>query len=310
MNPKASVIIPTFNRRVILEKALLALARNTAPPDTFEVVIVDDGSTDGTEDMIRALDVPYEIVFAKQQRGGAARARNRAIQLARGEIMIFIDSDIVVVPGFIETHLEAHRQPMCVAVGQVVHTNDLDNPDSASFRITDLSSAFFATGNVSVAKDHLLEAGLFDEAFDQYGWEDLELGRRLRNLGLVRVKIPEAVGYHYKEHLTAASIPKHRQREKERGRMAIVFYERHPGFATRMQLELSPVMFGLDRLLSIGNWPNSPGAQRFAEFLEEKGWLLPLRILVRLITHHDYMEGMREGLRERKQTHGRGPDIG
>ena len=298
--PKASIIIPTFNRQVILQKALVALARSTFSFDEFEIVVVDDGSTDDTKDMIAALDVPYKLVYERQQRKGPASARNRGINLARGEIMIFIDSDIVVVPGFVAAHLEAHRQPRVVAIGPVVHTNDLDNPDSASFKITDLSRAFFATGNASVAKQYLIKAGLFDEDFDQYGWEDLELGHRLRKVGLRKVKVPEAVGYHYKEELTVASIPKHRQRERERGRMAVVFYEKDPCWATRLQVEMSPIMFGLDRLLSLGNWSEAKATQRLLEFFEGRGWSWSLRFVVRLITHHDYMEGMREALRERK----------
>jgi glycosyltransferase involved in cell wall biosynthesis len=300
MGPKASIIIPTYNRRVILRKALLALAKNTIPLQEFEVVVVDDGSTDGTGDMIDTLEVPYNLVYERQERRGPASARNRAIRLAQGEIMIFIDSDIIVVPDFVGAHLEAHNRSGVVAVGLVVHTNDLENPDSASFRITDMSRAFFATGNVSVAKEYLLEVGLFDEAFDQYGWEDLELGHRLQKLGLQRVKVPRAIGYHYKKPLTVASIPQHRQRERERGRMAVVFYERDPCWATRLQVEMSPIMFGLDRLLSLGNWPEAAATQRFLQSLERRGWDRLLRILVRLITHHDYMEGMREALRERK----------
>ena len=127
-----------------------------------------------------------------------------------GQNRVFIDSDILVVPEFIGAH-SLHNEPQVVAVGPVVHTDNIDDPYSASFKITDMSRAFFATGNASVAKEHLLEAGLFDEAFNQYGWEDLELGHRLRKLGLRKVKVPEAVGYHYKEPLKVASL-RHRQR--------------------------------------------------------------------------------------------------
>ena len=271
MEPRASVIIPTYNRREILRKALLALAKSTVPFDEFEVVVVDDGSTDGTKDMIDSLELPYDLIYERQERKGPASARNLAINLARGEIMIFIDSDILVVPEFVSAHLAAHKEPKVVAVGPVVHTDNIDDPYSASFKITDVSRAFFATGNASVAKEHLLEAGLFDEAFNQYGWEDLELGHRLRKLGLRKVKVPEAVGYHYKERLKVASLPRHRQRERERGRMAVLFVERDPTWATRLQVEMSPIMFGLDRVLSIGNWPNREGTMRLLQTLEDRG---------------------------------------
>ena len=82
--------------------------------------------------------------------------------------------------------------------------------------------------------------------------------------------------------------------------MAVLFVERDPTWATRLQVEMSPIMFGLDRVLSIGNWPNREGTMRLLQTLEDRGWHLLVRILVRLITHHDYMEGMREPLRERQ----------
>ncbi|MGI6567514.1 MAG: glycosyltransferase [Firmicutes bacterium] len=300
MKPRASVIIPTYNRRELLRRALLALAESTVPFEDFEVIVVDDGSTDGTTEMINSLGLPYDLAYERHERKGPAGARNLAIKLARGEIMIFIDSDILVVPEFVGAHLAAHKEPKVVAVGPVVHTDNLDDPYSTPFKLTDISGAFFATGNASVAKEHLLEAGLFDEAFNQYGWEDLELGHRLRKLGLRKVKVPEAVGYHYKERLKVASLPRHRRREWERGRMAVVFVEKDPSWATRLQVEMSPIMFGLDRLLSIGNWPNAQCTQRWLQALEDRGWHWLVRVLVRLITHHDYMEGMREALRERE----------
>lgn len=298
---KASVIIPTYNRCKILHKALLALAQSTFPAAEFEVIVVDDGSTDGTAAMVRELDVPYEIIFQWQERGGPARARNRGIELARGDIAIFIDSDIIVVPDFVAAHVKAHKEPRVVANGPVIHTDNLDNPAAARKKLTDVSRAFFATGNTSVEKRYLLEAGLFDEAFQEYGWEDLELGHRLKKLGLRAVKVPEAVGYHYKERLKLASLPYHRRRERERGHMAVLFHERDPGLKTRLQLEMTPLVFGLDRLLSLGNWMEWKITRRFLEFLEARDWHLFLRVVVRLITHHDYMEGMREALRQRRQ---------
>ena len=67
---KASIIIPTFNRRIILQKALVALARSSISFDQFEVVVVDDGSTDDTKEMITALDVPYKLTYETQDRKG------------------------------------------------------------------------------------------------------------------------------------------------------------------------------------------------------------------------------------------------
>lgn len=299
MAVEASVIIPTYNRRRILQKALLALGEQTYPANLYEVVVVDDGSTDGTGEMVNSLQVPYSLVYLKQERGGPAKARNRAIEAASGELCIFIDSDIVVVSEFIEAHVMAHRRrPKVVANGPVIHTSDIDNPSSAQMKITDVSRAFFATGNTSVEKRYLVEAGMFDEDFIEYGWEDLELGHRLKKLGLKAVKVPEAKGFHYKPKLRLEDLPYHRQRERERAHTAHVFYRKHPSFKVRVQLEMVGLAFALDRLIMLGGWQDWAVTMRLLHWLEEKGWHWALRFLVRLITHHEYMEGLREGDRQ------------
>lgn len=85
--------------------------------------------------------------------------------------------------------------------GRVVNTNRFDEPTVERFKLTDMSAAFFATGNVAIARARLLEvveaeganSGPFDALFDEYGWEDLELGERLRTMGSRIVQCPEAV---------------------------------------------------------------------------------------------------------------------
>ena len=228
MQLQISVIIPTYNRRVILRKALEALNRQTLDSRAYEVIVIDDGSTDGTQEMIQQLKTPYSLVYRFTSRRGPAAARNLGLKLARADLIVFIDSDIVVNEEFLEAHLKAHTEPHYIGHGPVIHTDNLDDPTSASFKVTDISRAFFATGNASIRKEHLFAAGLFDESFVEYGWEDLELGIRLRRLGLKAVKVPKARGYHYKKKLAAADVPIWRQRERERGHTAVAFYRKVP----------------------------------------------------------------------------------
>ncbi|MBO2521851.1 MAG: hypothetical protein CW345_08635 [Firmicutes bacterium] len=199
VQPRVSIIIPTYNRRIILEKALRALFHQTIDPQEYEVILIDDGSADGTYEMVQSLNPPYHLQYRRTERRGPAAARNLGIELARAELIIFIDSDIVVNDRFVAAHLAAHTADNLIGHGPVIHTDNLDNPTSAHFKVTDISRAFFATGNASIKKKHLVEAGLFDESFVEYGWEDLELGIRLRRLGLRAVKVPEDRGYHYKK---------------------------------------------------------------------------------------------------------------
>lgn len=295
--PGVSVVIPTYNRGRILEKALKALFDQTYPFDAYEIIVVDDGSTDGTEERIAALDPPVELRYVYKEHRGPAAARNVGIRMARRDIIIFIDSDIIVCREFIEAHVKARGGEDVITHGPVIHTNDIDNPRSASMKVTDISRAFFATGNVSISRQKLFEAGLFDEDFVEYGWEDLELGIRLKRLGLKPVYSPDAKGYHYKGRLELRMLPALLDRERQRGHTAILLYRKHPTFKVRMMIMLGPSFFAVDRLLTVGNWPQWPITRRFLEFLERKRAHLLLRFFVRIITNHAYFEGMREALR-------------
>lgn len=304
LQPTISVIVPTYNRRAILKKALAALAMQTLAAERFEVIIIDDGSTDDTDAMIRALDVPYRLTYHRQDRRGPAAARNKGIRLSTGELIVFIDSDIVVTKPFLDAHLRVHSGSRglddgprdVIGHGPVIHTDNLDDPTAATMTVTDISRAFFATGNVSLRKEHLVAAGMFDEEFVEYGWEDLELGLRLRKLGLRAVQVPDGAGYHYKRPLRVADIPKWCQRERERGHTAVLYYRKAPTFRVRMQTLLTPLAFGIDRVLSLGGWPRKPGTLKFLQRLEDRGRHGLLRFFARLVTHHAYMEGLREAL--------------
>jgi hypothetical protein len=119
-----------------------------------------------------------------------------------------------------------------------------------------LSAAFFATGNVAIAKRWLLEAGLFDNRFQLYGWEDLELGVRLKNLGLKLVKCPQAVGYHWHPPFNLTQIPKLIDQEIQRGRMGVLFYQKHPTWEVRLMIQMTRLHWVLWGLLSLGGFLN------------------------------------------------------
>ncbi|WP_036483227.1 glycosyltransferase family 2 protein [Myxosarcina sp. GI1] len=245
-----SVVIPTYNRLPILKKCLLALEKQKIDCrfiSNYEVVLVDDGSTDETLAWIdeHQQQLPHVRVY-RQQHQGAAAARNLGVQNAVGDTIIFIDSDLVVTEKFLQAHVNAlttETQKLgsdrVFTYGWVINTNNFDNPTSEPYKITDFSAAYFATGNVAIAKKWLEKAGLFDTGFQLYGWEDLELGVRLKKLNLKLIKCPEAVGYHWHPAFNLEQIPNSIEKEIQRGRMGVLFYQKHPTFAVKMMIQMT-----------------------------------------------------------------------
>lgn len=246
-----SVVIPTYNRLPILQKCLRALELqelgDQTPITGYEIVLVDDGSTDGTLAWLNAHkeEFPHLRSF-EQDHAGPAAARNLGVEKARGDTIIFIDSDLVVLSNFLQAHTDGLMQgrenlksDCCFTYGAVINTCNFENPTTEPYKITDFSAAFFATGNVAIPKYWLEKAGLFDTRFQLYGWEDLELGVRLKNLGLKLIKCPEAVGYHWHPAFSLQQIDKLIDQEIQRGKMGVVFYQKHPTWEVKMMIQMT-----------------------------------------------------------------------
>ncbi|MEM9976684.1 MAG: glycosyltransferase [Cyanobacteria bacterium P01_D01_bin.2] len=276
-----SVVIPTYNRKPILEKCLRAMEQQVLRADTqvenYEIVVVDDGSTDGTVPWLNAENFPHVTLY-EQNHKGAAVARNLGVERAVGDTIIFIDSDLVVLDGFLQHHADAltnhytsQGNDRVFTYGRVVNTCNFDDPTSEPFKVTDYSQAFFATGNVAIAKHWLIEAGLFDVQFTQYGWEDLELGVRLKNLGLTLIKCPEAVGYHWHPPFSLDDLPRLIDVEIQRARMGVVFYQKHPTLNVRMMIQMTWLHRVLWGLLSLGGLLNERTLKPLLQWLIDQG---------------------------------------
>ena len=277
-----SVVIPTYNRKPILEKCLAALEQQTFDPTLiagYEVVVVDDGSTDGTVAWLHSQGDRFAHVrLFEQDHMGPSAARNLGVAKAQGDTIIFIDSDLVVTEEFLQSHaltlttaMQAQGSDRLFTYGRVINTCNFDNPTAEPFKVTDFSAAFFATGNVAIARHWLEEAGLFDTQFQLYGWEDLELGVRLKQLGLKLVKCPAAVGYHWHPPFTLEQIPKLIDREIQRGRMGVLFYQKHPTWDVRMMIQMTWIHRLLWGVLSVGGRLNERTMAPFLQWLIDRG---------------------------------------
>jgi len=307
----ASVVIPTYNRRPILEKCLLALEdqRLSAELERYEVVVVDDGSTDGTPDWLRAESARFPHVrLVEQSHGGPAEGRNRGVDHSRGDVIVFIDSDLVVTSDFLACHAAALSRSWsrrgdrrCFTYGAVINTANFDSPTAERHKLRDLSWAYFATGNVAIDRSLLESSGLFDLGFRLYGWEDLELGERLRQMGVVLVKCPEAVGYHWHPAFRLEQIPDLVRVERERARMGLVFYRKHPTRRVRFIIQFTWLHRLLWELLTLGGLLNERSLRPALAWLIRRGrpdlamelLRLPLnRIGVRAMAHEARQQGI------------------
>jgi len=277
-----SVVIPTYNRLPILQKCLGALETQVLTDDKiagYEVVLVDDGSSDRTLVWLaeNQANLPHVKVI-EQDHQGAAAARNLGVVNAVGDTIVFIDSDLVVTETFLQCHGDALvkgqqelNSDRLFTYGAVINTNNFAEPTSEPYKITDFSAAYFATGNVAISRQWLEAAGLFDTGFQLYGWEDLELGVRLKKLDLKLIKCPQAVGYHWHPAFSLDQIPRMIEQEIQRGKMGVIFYNKHPTFDVKMMIQMTVLHRLLWGLLSIGGMLNERTLQPVLSWLINQG---------------------------------------
>ena len=195
---KLSVVIATKDRAAFLARTLDSLASQSGAP-AFEVVVVDNGSRDATAELVngRTASVPYRLKLVHVVQPNRGAARNAGIAAATGDVVVFIDDDVSLPQAFLAAHADAQRGVFPLAVsGPILNVPDYDVRPKPTF--ANYSGAFFCTCNVSVWRTALLAVGSFDESFDLYGWEDTELGLRLRAYDVRRAFAWPAYLWHIK----------------------------------------------------------------------------------------------------------------
>ncbi len=208
-----SVIVPTYNRLDRLKRVLSALEKQTYPRESFEVIVVSDGSSDGTAEFLKAYSSPILLEGHHQANQGPAAARNTGIKMARGAYVLFLDDDVVPSENLIQEHMASHRRwgEKSVVIGTMLSPDDFKySPwvDWEQYKLAGYyegmvsgrykpSPRLFYTGNGSVARRWLIESGGFNPTFRRA--EDIELAYRLEILGLEFYFEPGAAGFHYAE---------------------------------------------------------------------------------------------------------------
>lgn len=205
--PMVSVVIPTFHRPDVLERTLWSVAK-ASYAGAYELVVIDDGPSESTKQVAERtrIEFPRSVLrYIPQENAGAARARNRGAQEAQGDVLIFLDDDMVVQPD----HLDLHVQHLVSPVERVVNGHwefapevqeELERSPFGRFRLwlegwirrgipmeavsqNVLRPNMVTACNLGIRRDHFLALGGFDESFPAAGYEDQEFGLRAKRAG-------------------------------------------------------------------------------------------------------------------------------
>lgn len=208
---KISVAVPTYNRKELVARTLQTLFAQNCPASDYEIVVVVDGSTDGTAAALRGLASPCALRVIEQENRGLAGARNTGARNAQAELVLFLDDDMQCPPNLVAAHVSAHGSGTPLVAFGVLRPS-ADSPRTLAAACFEREFApravdwkleagpgwqdlFCIFSNTSLPRTLLIEHGGFDESFRMR--EDLEFSYRLLRAGVQAVSVPQAIAYHY-----------------------------------------------------------------------------------------------------------------
>lgn len=240
--PTASVVVPTFNRLKDLQRVIRAVRDQVAVlPSQCEIVVVDDGSTDGTTAWLDAHASRLGVIALSQDNAGPARARNRGVEACEGGIVLFLGDDTVPQPGWLNEHLETHRIWSGERPTAVLGYTSFPAAESTPFLRwinefgaqfgyaliddpTEVPFNFFYTSNISLPREIFSDLGGFREDFPAAAWEDIEFAYRAVESGLSVRYNPRARTIHNHRIRVATFC----ERQQKSGRSGAIFAGLHP----------------------------------------------------------------------------------
>jgi glycosyltransferase involved in cell wall biosynthesis len=303
-----SVVISSFNNCSVLRSTLDHLAAQTFPHDRYEVIVSDDGSTDGTADMVRGYPFPGTLRYVGHLHGGSAATRNLGVRHAGGRIVLFCDSDFWAEPGLLRAHYQhyptgargvavqgdtsgIHRDALVTPFMRVKKLS----PDLTVRRRHRMSPYHIVSRNLSMVKADLDAAGGFDEHMRGYGYEDLDLALRMTAAGVAFEFEPEARGVHY--HVE--TLPDVERKQYGAGWSAVYVWRKH-GRSRRLGLflEILPWMLPL-KWLVYRSPLIMPALRTLVPAAERREWLWVLNEYYKNLLQAAFYRGVFEALRAR-----------
>ena len=236
---KFSIIIPTYNRPDPLKKTLESVAQIDYPD--FEVVIADDGSSVDLKPVLRLFEKKLNLIYARHPNQGRAATRNLGARHASGDYFVLIDDHFCAHPGLLKeytkviesrfrTKKQAHVMRGAVFFAQEVRKiKDSDRFLCRPPTFGDRQNPFkmFITNNVCISRHAFFTVGGFDEEFNEYGYEDSEMGCRLKDAGFRFTYVPRALGAIF----SVPALPRHNDKFVQTGRMLALFGVKNPRHA-------------------------------------------------------------------------------
>lgn len=306
-----SVIIPVHNRAQLIgpcvEHLRASAQRVIARGVGVELVVVDDASRDGSPDVVQKLahathhhphPIPIRLVQLSH-RHGPGRARNAALAEATGELVVFIDSDVIATEGLLEAHWRIHHEAQvngqrAYGVGTLVSVPSLG--EALQFpapTLWDASRASLDTANSSVPRKVLDELGGFDSGFTVYGWEDLDLGRRLKKHGLTRLAVTDAVAYHIQPPIeTQEQLLSRLEKERERGMTAVHFMKKHPEWSARLTAQDTMLHRVLNWVFRFGGLVHAGNVLAWVAWARRRGFIGLERMWLSGVLNKAYMDSL------------------
>jgi glycosyltransferase involved in cell wall biosynthesis len=252
-----SVIVPAYNAQRTLGPCLVALRSQTVAPDCYEVIVVDDGSTDRTA----AIALRHDVHLIQQLNAGPAAARNRGVRAASGEILLFTDADCVPAPDWIERMTAPFSDPAVAGAKGVYRTRQRSlvarfvqlEYEFKYARMADLAQIDFVdTYSAAYRRLVFLDSGGFCPSFRAASVEDQELSFRLANQGHRLVFVPQGIVTHRHD----VTIAEYGRRKFGIGYWKVLLLSRHPERAVRdshtpQTLKVQIVLMGVLCLLAL-----------------------------------------------------------
>jgi len=241
------IVIPAFNNEGTIGATLHSVAEQRLPSGVrVRALVIDDGSTDGTVQVVRqkagAVSIPIEVISSSH--AGAGQARNRALDAVDGEYVFFLNADNVLRPNALRAHAlwhQRHGGPLRATLGLImwdaalrptplmewfVHGGPQNSYDDLLGATMAPPEHYFTAANILIPAA-ALEAERFSPELPGYGWEDLELGRRLAAQGLSLHVVHDAVAMHAHQY----SGPDCTERQVAVGWSLVRYQQLHQGVA-------------------------------------------------------------------------------